>query len=225
MHAHTWRELLFFIYSVYRAVCTLPGPQVGKNHQIKCPPPPRVFHLSPLQTSLSGEALQVITSCPEAPGPASLASRPGASPPQNWHYLEWGSRCAAHLRGLSLGRRAPCGPGCINPSFQDRSWTLCSKVQRPVLPRARTTRSPLSRAPVSSRLALAWKTASVVAKAHCGCQGPAPHFLGPSPSHWGVRGHLLAALYTATPPGRRQAENRLRHPASPGWEGANPIGV
>lgn len=113
MHAHTWRELLFFIYSVYRAVCTLPGPQVGKNHQIKCPPPPRVFHLSPLQTSLSGEALQVITSCPEAPGPASLASHPGASPPQNWHYLEWGSRCAAHLQGLSLGRRAPCGPGCI----------------------------------------------------------------------------------------------------------------
>ena len=44
-HIHRERTSLF-IYLVYRAVCTLPGLQVGNEYQSKCPPLPRGFPLT-----------------------------------------------------------------------------------------------------------------------------------------------------------------------------------
>lgn len=109
------RELPFFIYLVCGAICTLPGVQVGKEYQIKCPHSRGGSHLPPVWDSLSGRVLHARTDCsapqqPQAQHP--MASHPASTHPRPRHYLERGhpgigSRHTSHLSGLGLGSSSP----------------------------------------------------------------------------------------------------------------------
>lgn len=157
------KELSFFMYLVYRTICTLPGVQVSKEHLIKGPHPRGFSTCLLLQTVFQGKLSTWGWGAWHLGRPTHNPPRVSPTPKQS---TPWSAGIQALVPDVPLTCVAltqvvvaqPSRPQHVNPCpYNTQKLNTLHRNTEAGPPQSKTHLSLLSVAPVSLRLALTWK--------------------------------------------------------------------